>query len=156
LRVIFRVFTVSAIAVFAAAAAGQTVPKRSSPDAQVRKAIAEWADAVRVRDPSRLEALFADDLFITDYNGGTRGKREELDVLKPDPGNKTISVVNDDLVVRLLDGQQLALVTAVVRMVFEAAGGKETQFSMRYTSLWQKRAGRWQLTVLHTSRAPAK
>ncbi len=130
--------------------------KVSRDEVQVRAAILNWAAAVKDRDQKALDALFADDLFITDYNGGTRGKKEELEVLKPSDTMKTISVANENIVVRVYDKSKTAIVTAVVKMVFEI-GGKQTAMPMRYTSVWEKRKGSWQIVVLQTARvAPPK
>ncbi|MBK8304610.1 MAG: nuclear transport factor 2 family protein [Chloracidobacterium sp.] len=114
--------------------------KISRDETEVRAAIGKWADAVKDRDQKALDALFADDLFITDYNGGTRGKKEELEVLRPSETLKTILVTNEDIVVRVYEKSKTAIVTAVVTMVFEIAG-KQTSMSMRCTCVWEKRKG---------------
>ena len=130
--------------------------KISREETEVRAAIGRWADAVKDRDQKALDALFADDLFITDYNGGTRGKKEELEVLRPSETLKTILVTNENIVVRVYEKSKTAIVTAVVTMVFEIAG-KQTSMSMRYTCVWEKRKGTWQIVVLQTARvAPPK
>lgn len=130
--------------------------KMSRDESEVRAAISRWADAVKDRDQKALDALFADDLFITDYNGGTRGKKEELEVLKPSDTIKTVSVTNENFAVRVYEKSKTAIVTAVVKMIFEI-GGKQTPMAMRYTSVWEKRKGNWQIVVLQTARvAPPK
>ena len=132
--------------------AGSTqAQKISREEIEVRIAIGRWANAVKDRDQKALDALFADDLFITDYNGGTRGKKEELEVLKPSETMKTLSVTNENIVVRIYNKSKTAIVTAVVKMVFEIAG-KQTHMAMRYTSVWEKRKGTWQIVVLQTAR----
>jgi uncharacterized protein (TIGR02246 family) len=125
--------------------------KLSRDETDVRSAIGKWAVAVKERDHAALDALFADDLFITDLNGGTRGKKVELEILKPSETVKTISVTNEDIRVRLYGGSKTAIVTAVVKMVFDT-GGKQTPMAMRYTSVWERRKGRWQIVVLQTTR----
>ncbi len=142
-----------AVVLCAFPAFGQSA-KMSRDESAVRSAIGKWAEAVKGRDQRVLDALFADDLFITDYNGGTRGKKEELEVLKPSETVKTISVLNEDVKVRIYGKSDTAVVTAVVRMVFEI-GGTQTPMAMRYTSVWEKRKGRWQIVVLQTARIPA-
>ena len=130
--------------------------KISRDETEVRAAIEKWADAVKDRDQKALDSLFADDLFITDTNGGTRGKKEELQVLKPSETMKTLSVTNENIAVRIYDKSKTAIVTAVVKMIFEISG-KQTPMAMRYTSVWEKRNGNWQIIVLQTARiAPQK
>lgn len=141
------------IAVIAGAAQAQKI---SRDETDVRAALGKWANAVKDRDQKALDTIFADDLFITDFNGGTRGKKEELEVLKPSETMKTISVTNDSIVVRVYNKSKTAVVTAVVKMIFEM-GGKQTPMAMRYTSVWEKRKGNWQIVVLQTARvAPPK
>jgi ketosteroid isomerase-like protein len=132
----------------------RTASKTKTADQEVRSAVVRWADAVRRRDTAALDRIFARDLFITDYNGGKRGKKEELEILRPSTTTKTMSVTNEELVVRTFPASNLAVVTAIVRMVFRSQG-RDTPFAMRYTSVWEKRAGRWQLTVLQTARIAA-
>lgn len=138
------------VAIGASSASGQA-SKMSREETEVRAAIGKWANAVKDRDQKALDAIFADDLFITDYNGGTRGKREELEVLKPSETIKTISVSNENIVVRVFERSKAAIVTAVVRMTFEITG-KQSSMAMRYTSVWEKRKGNWQIVVLQTAR----
>ncbi len=139
------------ILIFAAVVFSTQAQNMSRDETDVRAAIGKWAHAVKERDQKALDALFADDLFITDFNGGTRGKKEELEVLKPSETMKTVSVTNEDIAVRLYEKSQTAIVTAVVKMVFEIAG-KQTPMAMRYTSVWEKRKGNWQIVVLQTAR----
>ncbi len=113
----------------------------------------QWADAVAARDMAALDKLFAEDLFITAYDGSTRGKKEELEALKPSPDLKTLSVENEDLRVKIY-GKSTAItgvVTAILKMRFES-GGKEIAVAFRYTAVFIKKDGRWQITVLQTTR----
>lgn len=132
----------------------RTLPPKPTAEREIRRVIDAWARAVKNRDQESLDRLFADDLFITDYNGGTRGKRQELEILKPSSTTQTISVTNENLRVRTFPKSNVAVVTAIVRMVFRTSG-RDSPFAMRYTSLWEKRSGRWQLTVLQTTRLGA-
>ncbi|HEV7644524.1 MAG TPA: nuclear transport factor 2 family protein [Pyrinomonadaceae bacterium] len=127
----------------------QAVPKISKDEQQVRAAVKQWADAVAARDTAALDKLFAADLFITAYDGSTRGKKEELEVLRASPGLKTLSVENEDLRVKIYGTS--AVVTAIVKMRFES-GGKETAVAFRYTAVFVKKDGRWQITTLQTTR----
>jgi len=136
------------IAVIAGSVHAQQISREET---EVRAAIGRWADAVKDRDQKALDAIFADDLFITDYNGGTRGKKEELEVLKPSETMKTLSVTNENIVVRIYNKSKTAIVTAVVQMVFEITGN-QSPIAMRYTSVWEKRKGNWQIVVLQTAR----
>ena len=72
-------------------------------EAEVMATIARWADAVRDRDMKALEQLFEDEMIVTAFDGTTRGKKQELEVLKPDANVKTVSVSNEDIRIRRFD-----------------------------------------------------
>nr|MBP9665527.1 nuclear transport factor 2 family protein [Pyrinomonadaceae bacterium] len=133
----------------------RTTGKPKTAEQEVRAVITRWATAVKNRDTGALDSIFAGDLFITDFNGGTRTKSQELDILKPSPTTKAMSVTNEDLKIKTWPRSAVAVATAKVRMVHRTAG-RDSTMHMRYTSIWEKRGGRWQLTVLQTSRIPNK
>jgi ketosteroid isomerase-like protein len=133
---------------------GQDAGRISKDEQEVRAAVKGWADAVAARDTKALDRIFSDDLFITAYDGSTRGKKEELEALRPSPDLKTLAVENEDLRVKIY-GKSAAItgvVTAIVKMRFES-GGKETSVAFRYTAVFVKKDRRYQLTVLQTTRA---
>jgi|CXWL01.1.fsa_nt_gi uncharacterized protein (TIGR02246 family) len=125
--------------------------KPRTAEQEIRTVITRWADAVKRRDEALLDWIYANDLFITDYSGATRGKKEEIEILKPSPTTRTMSVTNESVVIRTFPRSNSAVVTAIVRMVFRT-NGRDSTMAMRYTSVWEKRSGRWQLTVLQTTR----
>ena len=134
-------------------AAAQTETERTDPAAakEIFSTIAKWADAVRDRDTKALDKIFEADLIITTFDGKTRGKAEELEILKPGGDMKTVSVANEDIKVRIFD--KTALVTALTRMRF-IIGEKTTEAAFRYTAVFLKKDGRWQIIALQTARAP--
>jgi uncharacterized protein (TIGR02246 family) len=128
--------------------------KVSKNEKEVRAALDNWAAAIVSRDASALESVYADDLIVTDYNGGTRGKKEELQVLVPVPGMKTVSVKNED--VRIRDHGKAIVVTAITKMHF-VINEKDVNTNLRYTAVFVKTGGRWQITALQIARiAPPK
>jgi uncharacterized protein (TIGR02246 family) len=118
---------------------------------EIMGVVARWADAVRDRNMKALDQLFSEDLTITTYDGKTRVKKEELEALKPNPDVKTVSVVNEDVGIKLFGN--VAVVTALTKMHF-VIGGKETPVALRYTAVFAKDDGRWQMVALQTARAP--
>ncbi|MEO7674909.1 MAG: nuclear transport factor 2 family protein [Pyrinomonadaceae bacterium] len=135
------------------AAAAQPEIERTDPAAakEVFSTIAKWADAVRNRDTKALDTIFETDLIVTTFDGKTRGKAEELEVLKPGGDMKTVSINNEDVKVRIFD--KTALVTALTRMKF-ILGEKESLAAFRYTAVFIKKDGRWQIVALQTGRLP--
>ncbi len=133
---------------FTANAQTVTAEQRKSAG-EVMATLAVWADAVRDRDTKRLEQIFADDMVITAFDGSIRGKKEELDVLKPNENAKTTSVANEDVGLKIFG--EVAVVTGLTKMVFVVAE-KPSQMAMRYTAVFVKRDGRWQIVALQTAR----
>ncbi len=125
-------------------------PEQKKVAGEVAETLAKWTDAVRDRDMKALDELFAEELFITTFDGKTRGKKEELEVLKPNPNVRTVSIVNEDVGVKVYG--DVAVVTALTKMQF-VINEKETPVAMRYTAVFVKRDGRWQMTALQTARA---
>jgi len=151
-RLIIACLTILAASVYGLAQNSKpAAAKPKTPEQEVRQVITRWAEAVKRRDIATLDRMFADDLFITDYGGATRGKKEELDILMPSTTTRTVSVINENVAVRTYPKSNTAVVTAIVRMVFRTSG-RDSSLVMRYTSVWEKRSGRWQLTVLQTTR----
>ena len=137
--------------VLAGVASGQAI---SSSEARKRTEILDvlerWAVAVQKRDGRALDQLFADELSVTTYDGEVRGKKEELEVLKPNQRVTTLSVRNEDVAIKLYG--DTAVVTALTKMEFLIAE-KPSSVALRYTAAFVKKKGRWQLVALQTARA---
>lgn len=124
---------------------------QSKAEKEVSDTVKQWAATIVSRDMDALGKILADDIIITDYTAKVRGKKEELQVLAPSPDVKTVSVDNEDVKIRIYG--QTAVVTALTKMVFEILG-KETKSSMRYTAVFVKQGGRWQIVALQIVRVP--
>ncbi|CAN5457166.1 hypothetical protein BH18ACI3_BH18ACI3_06800 [soil metagenome] len=116
---------------------------------EVFAVITKWADAVRSRDMKALDSLFEEGLIITTADGKTRGKKEELELLKPNPEIRTVSIRNEDVKVRVFG--EAAVATGLNKMQLVNAG-KDVNLAFRYTAVFVKKEGRWQLAALHTAR----
>ncbi len=116
---------------------------------EVFATIAKWGEAVRSRNTKTLDEIFEDNAVITTFDGKTRGKSEELDLLKPRPDFRGISVKNEDIKVRVFG--DTAVATAECRMAY-VSGQKLMNTAFRYTAYFVKQDGRWQIVALHTSR----
>ena len=117
---------------------------------EVFATITKWADAVKSRDAAALDKIFAQDMIVTTGEGTTRGKKEELDVLKPNADIKTVSIKNEDIKVRFFGNA--AVVTALTKMHF-VIREKDVHSAFRYTAVFVKEDGRWQIYALQTARA---
>ncbi len=147
------ILVIAAILASCIGTAAQTESQKTdqSSGKEIFAAIADWADAVRNRDAKALDKIFETDVIITSFDGTTRGKIEEMEILKPNGMMKMVSISNDDIKVRMFD--KMAVVTALTRMNF-VVGDKESSSSFRYTAVFIKKDGRWQIIALQTARAP--
>jgi len=147
-KVLFSVFVIAFAAMTAfsqAVAEGVPVTKEGH---EVFATITKWADAVKNRNVKQLDELFAEDLIVTTFEGETRGKEEEIEKLKPRENMQTHSVKNEDIKVRIYG--TAAVVTALVKMDFIMS--EHPAFaSYRYTAVFVKKEGRWQLVALQTA-----
>lgn len=146
-------FLIGALFFGALSAGAQTVPETGSRRGQeVIATVAKWAEAMRDRDAKALEAIFDDEAIITNVDGRTRGKAEELEAMKPNPNVRVSSVVNEDVAIKLFG--DVAVVTALARMKMRAAGGRESSHALRYTAVFVKKDGNWRIVALQSARAP--
>ncbi len=147
------IFVVAVVFVSCVSVAAQSEPEKTSQSSakEIFMAIADWADAVRNRDTKALDKIFEADMIVTAFDGTTRGKTEEIEILKPGGVMKMLSISNDDVKVRIFD--KTAVVTALTRMNF-VVGEKESSSAFRYTAVFLKKDGRWQIIALQTARAP--
>lgn len=119
---------------------------------EIMETVSKWADAVRDRDAKRLEAIFAEDALITTYEGKVRGRAVELEAMKPIANLRMSSVTNEDVVIKVYG--DVGVVTALTRMKF-VSSGNESNVALRYTAVFVKRNGVWQIVALQTARVPA-
>lgn len=116
---------------------------------EVIATIAKWGEAVRSRNTKVLDEIFEDNAIITNFDGSTRTKAAELELLKPDPANRTLSVKNEDLKVRVFGSAAVA--TAECRMAY-VRNERLMNTNFRYTATFVRDKGRWRIVALHTSR----
>lgn len=129
----------------------ETENARTKAGREVFAVVTKWADAVRSRDLKALDNLFEENLIVTTFDGKTHGKKEELEALKPNAAVKTVSIKNEDMKVRVFG--IAAVVTALTKMHF-VISEKDVYTDFRYTAVFVKQDGRWQLAALQTARAP--
>lgn len=127
-------------------------PEQKKGAEEVLATISKWADAVRDRDQKALDQIFAEDLFITLSDGQIRRKKDEMEALKINPAFKNISIANEDVEVRMFG--ETAVVTALMKWLrLRLRDSQEVPMNMRYTAVFAKRDGRWQLVVLQAANA---
>ncbi len=109
----------------------------------------EWLDAYLNRDVAAMERIEADDFAITHADGRVLTKADEIAGLKRQTGPKdpNIAFLTEGTKVRVYG--DTAVLTGVVVFKF-----KDSVERSRYTDVYVKRDGRWQVVASHLSRLP--
>lgn len=102
------------------------------------------------RDKAFFERVEADEFIFTDSGGGITTKAEDVAGLdKPAGAFKLISYVVDEMKVQIYG--KTAVVTGRVTTTSKGAD-REVTGKSRFTDVFVKRGGRWQLVAGHSSR----
>jgi ketosteroid isomerase-like protein len=110
----------------------------------------EIGDANVRRDKAYFERIEADEFIFTDSGGGLTNKTEDVSSFdKPTGETKLISYTPDEMKVAIYG--DTAVVTGRVTSVSRGPKGEATIRS-RFTDVFVKRNGRWQIVAGHSSR----
>lgn len=131
---------------------GQTGNQNSKAEREVAKINEDFDKAIVSRDAAAYERILADDFIFTSFDGTVTDKAQEI--AKAKSGDlKFESGKSDDVRVKVYGK------TAVVTGRFTAKGtskGKDFTFTERYTAVFVKRGGRWQMVAEHASEIAQK
>lgn len=108
-----------------------------------------WAEAQTKGDLDALDKIFHHDLIVTSGNGTTRDKKGELADMKPSPDFKTYFFNTEDVRVKVYDKSAVVTGHAKWRINFK---GKDIDHERRYTCVYVKQNGRWQMVALQVTR----
>lgn len=123
---------------------------RADPAAELEAASKAYDAAVSKADIRALDGLLLPAVVFTTATGRVMDKKAVLAMLaSPDTRYES---VESDKVERAITGD-LAIETGRVR-VRGIRNGKPVNETQRYTDVWVRRDGRWQLAAEHTSLAP--
>ena len=114
----------------------------------IKQLVNERAQAIRRADTPAIERLYADDYLSTNALGNVRNKTQISADFKSGV-LKTESLVINELSVRVHG--ETALVTGL-QTTKGQDGGRSTSGQARFTQVWERRAGRWQIVANHASR----
>lgn len=133
--------------IFAAIAEGQTKTSRSSRDEAEIKRLEKQGYEARMRgDNKAIASLMAPDYTRVYPDGTMRTKQQVLEAVNdPSPTNRLESFTVLEDRVRMYGSW--ALHTTLGERKYAGQSAKKT----RYTSVWVKRGGRWQLLHTHSS-----
>ena len=99
-------------------------------------------------EASVLDRILADDLTVINPDGSSGDKAGEIGGLRSGK-LKLDSVTNDDMKVRVFGETAVVTGRATIRGRID---GREIRDQNRYTSVFVKRRGRWQVIALHVTR----
>lgn len=128
---------------FAIAVAALTAGAQTKAEREVRKANEDFDRAIISRNADALERLLADEVIMTLPNGKVVDKAAQLRSLRTDPVVFEFGR-SDDVRVKMYGK------TAVVTGRFTGRikwDGKDESFVERYTAVFVKRDGRWQMVA---------
>ena len=109
----------------------------------------EWADAIAKGDMATLDRLFAEDMTVTSGSGTVRNKAQEMDDVRPSADIKTYYFNTDDVRVRVYGDSAVVTGRAWWKINFK---GKDADNERRYTLVFVKQQGRWQIVAQQLSR----
>ena len=134
------VFIAVVAAVSVIAAPGQA---SSEAERELLKANEQYDEAIMRGDAAVLEQIFGDEFIYTSPKAEVLDKEQQISALSSG-GLKLTGAKSDDVRIRIY-GE-----TAVMTGRFTAraeSGGKTTMIEERYTAVWVRRDGRWQLVA---------
>jgi ketosteroid isomerase-like protein len=101
----------------------------------------EYDEALVRGDTIALERIFGDEFVYTSTSGEVLNKSQQLGLIKSG-AMKIASGSSEDIQVRLYGNIALMMGSFIAKGQFKGEAFDSTE---RYTSVWVKRAGRWQL-----------
>lgn len=117
----------------------------------------DWLDAYTKRDVAAMDRIEADDFMITFPDGSVRTKADEIASLKkPAPEGQPPIFMTADTKVRVY-GDTAVLTGKVIQKGTYAEGprkGQDFNIQSRYTDVYVKRNGRWQVVASHLTGLP--
>ena len=103
------------------------------------------------RDAAFFERVEADEFIFTDSNGGLTTKKEDVDGVRkpPNPDVKLLAYDADDMQVRVYGDTAVVTGRTTTRQLVK---GEERTGRSRFTDVFVRRDGRWQIVAGHSSR----
>ena len=150
-RVSFALFLILSFVAFAGAQTKKTVSSKTNKiEVELMQLERDIGDANVRRDKAFFERIEGDEFIFTDSAGGLTSKAEDIASLdKPVGEFKLVSYEPDDMKVRVYGNT--AVVTGRTTTKLQGKDREVTNRS-RFTDVFVKRGGRWQLVAGHSSR----
>lgn len=150
-----RVLVIALLVVAASPlASGQTNPRQAARNAKVeqeiRKLEREWFESYVRGDRVAFDRIVADDAVMI-YGNGKVGKKSEAMAEIKAPADLSYSLTSDDVQVRVYGDTAIVTGRVTEKGTFN---GRNLNSQSRYTDVWVRRNGRWQVVAAQNTRLP--
>jgi hypothetical protein len=108
----------------------------------------EWNDAWVSRNVAVFDRIEADEYFMTTDEGNFITKAQDIADVKSGEDSAT-SVVSDEFKVRVYRDAAVVTYRMAVKGQYK---GKDNSYQFRWTDIWIRKDGRWQVVAAHQSR----
>src|SRR6266550_5875480 len=133
---------------------GQTDARVASGNAKVEQEIRrlerEWFESYVRGDRVTFDRIVADDVVMTYGNGKVGNKSEAIAEIKA-PADASYSLTSDDVQVRVYGDTAIVTGRVTEKGTFN---GRSLNSQSRYTDVWVRRNGRWQVVAAQNTRLP--
>jgi hypothetical protein len=109
-------------------------------------------EAMTQNDFEELEQILADDLIYTHSSGKVDTKSQYINDLKANVVRYN-TIKPDEVKVRMYSNGTIGIITGKA-MVEITQNEKQTTINLRYTDVYAKRKGKWQMISWHSTRLP--
>jgi uncharacterized protein (TIGR02246 family) len=117
---------------------------------EIRRLEREWFDSYVRGDRAAFDRIVADDAVMTYGNGKVGNKSEAIAEIKA-PADASYSLTSDDVKVRVYGDTAIVTGRVTEKGTFN---GRSLNSQSRYTDVWVKRNGRWQVVAAQNTRLP--
>jgi len=134
---------------------GQTTNRSTATRNEAEQAVREmeraYRDAAMRQDIAAINRILADDFIATSSRGETRDKAREIDDIRPSSDYTMEGFDLDDINVRVFGETTVATGRSTLRAAFR---GRSNTSVFRYTRVYVKRGGEWQVVAQQLTRIP--
>lgn len=142
MKLLLTLFTSAAL--LTGPACAQTLP------ADLAKAVHDYDQAQIDGNEAELNRLLADDYVLANSSGATETKQQFI-ADSVGPGNKLDPFTVEQPIEKVWDD---GAVMAGVATLTGVSGGTPFKVTLRFSDIWAKRNGTWQVIYTHASRQP--
>jgi uncharacterized protein (TIGR02246 family) len=122
----------------------------SKVEEEIRRLEREWFDSYVRGDRAAFDRIVADDAVMTYGNGKVGNKSEAIAEIKA-PADASYSLTSDDVQVRVYGDAAIVTGRVTEKGIFN---GRSLNSQSRYTDVWVRRNGRWQVVAAQNTRLP--